>query len=93
MPDDPVIENRHKGEIGIVISVVPQRIHEPCFVFVAECLAIDLIDRRDILRKFRPDKKGIHPVLLALGREKGRHGAFLYWIITGIYQGPLARAG
>jgi len=79
VPDDPVIVNRNKGEERIEIPVIPESVHEPGFAILCERLRLHVKNGRDISRKFRPDKIGIHPVLFAGWTDKGMYGPGCRW--------------
>jgi hypothetical protein len=64
MTDNPVATYRDEREFTEIVPVIPEGIHKPCLAILPERLEIDLEDRGDIFRKFRPDNKRIHPVLL-----------------------------
>jgi hypothetical protein len=57
MPDNPVTMDCDKGKFGIENLIIPQGIHETCFVIMGKRLVIYLENSRNICRNFRPDKK------------------------------------
>jgi len=72
MPDNFVFMHRNKRESGDIIPIIPEGANQPGFTVLAECLEIDVKYCRDISRKFRPDKKRVHPDLLATKVHEGK---------------------
>jgi hypothetical protein len=71
VPDNPVTMNCDERKFRIENPGIPQGIYETCFVIMSKRLVVYLKNSGNICWSFRPDKKGIHPVLLDGWADKG----------------------